>query len=209
MAEMRRTNLRDGITELYDRVVETEQRTDTTRERQLLRDLKALNAPARHDETWTGLNVSKAIRDALRKKSTEKQQSVEERARRKADVEKRAQDRVDDRLQSLHSLYLHAKDFIINEKQLDEEIDRVFGSEDVPMTWSGGRKSVWTLGNPAGTNDMIGFKPRRAADSRMQAQTQESNQMMKERMMRIAGQLTGGKIPIPDDIKKRDANPYS
>jgi hypothetical protein len=200
MAGMRRKNLREGVTELYDRVVETEQRTDTAKEHQLLRDIKALNAPPRHDDKWTSLNVSKPVRDALRKKSTKRDESETERARRKADVEKRIQDRVDDRLQNLHTLYLHAKDFIINEQQLDAEIDRVFGSEDLPMTWAGGRKSVWTLGHPAGTTDLIGLKPKTGM---MAAQANEINQAMQERMMRIAGKLTGGKIQVPEDIKKK------
>lgn len=206
MAEMRRTNLREGITELYDRVVETGEHSDRTKERKLLRDLKALHAPARHDEVWTSHNISIAARQALGQKGSAWKPTQDEQARRKADVTKHENARKDERLQSLHSLYLHAKDFIISEEQLDQEIDKVFGDEEVPMYWAGNHQSVWGVGKPKGTSDMIGSSMQNTGDDNLTPK-EETNRQIMERLMKITGRLTGGKIPIPKDLKPKKTGP--
>ncbi|KAF2665111.1 hypothetical protein BT63DRAFT_85412 [Microthyrium microscopicum] len=201
MAEMRRTNLRQGITELYDRTIETEYSQDTREEHETLSKLKALGAPEGHDEVWTKPSVSKAIRDALRKNRTQPVITPDMEPKKKETHERLLKAEEEERLQHLHSLYLHARNFITTTDQLAEEIEKVFGDDDNPIMWNY-NPSVWALGKPLNSSEMMGLAPDISNESPDPLAVEKLNREMSVRMMRIAGQLTGGKIPIPDKLAK-------
>lgn len=104
--------------------------------------------------------------------------------------EKEARKRAD-RQDALHTLYMNARSFITNEKQLDEALDSAFGTEEAPKTWGYQGPSVWHLerGSPfQGIADKMRKNTGKAGDRTGFAD--ETNQRLK----RIAEELTGGKM---------------
>jgi len=195
MAAQRKSNLREGVFELYQRYASDEISTTRKKEDATLRRLRKVEAPERSDVTWTAQSIPQHIRDALTRASTKRVLTQEEKDAKIQEYQKRFKEKERKRLEAIHSLYLNAKNFITTEAQLTAEIERVFGSNDNPVTWSAKRKSVWHLGRPPGTDQLVGMEMQRAdeADHLTRAQ---SDPLMRERIMRIAGQLTGGKPRI-------------
>ena len=156
------------------------------RERTYLR-----TAPERLDEQLTNPSVSKAIRDALKTQSkprVESQESCELRAQKVAQQQTAASKR---RMDKIHNLYLHARNFIVSEDKLDKEIEKVFGTDEAPVTWAGNQKSIWAIGKPSSTKQLLG-----AALDQGVSEQDKATILMKERLQKIAGELTGGRISI-------------
>lgn len=195
--------MREGVSELYQRLVETEDQEDRQKEHQILDQLKAINAPERDDEQWTRVSVSKAVRDALAKKDNSRIETEEERQARKARYDSDEKARQDERLESIHSLYLHARDFILTEERLEQELEKRFGKDDLPAQWLGGHRSVWSAGHPRGIDQLAGRMPGMASDSVRGKNYEQMSNIMQQRLRQIAGKLTGGEIPKSEAMEKR------
>ncbi|KAL4922546.1 hypothetical protein BDW62DRAFT_172798 [Aspergillus aurantiobrunneus] len=186
MADMRRQNLKEGLLELHGR----KQRTDSTmeersRHRQKLRE-RVLRQPERDDERLTRPSVPQ---DMLPKRTPVlPDPGREERlAESRLQLEKRELEKELERKDSLHSLYMNARNFITTEAQLAAEIEKVF-PEGENEAWRSDYKygdNIWNLGFPRG-----------AATRPHEIQKRESERwdVIQGRVKKLGEQITGGKI---------------
>lgn len=121
-------------------------------------------------------------------------------AEMKARVAAKEERRVADRQDALHTLYMHARNFITNETQLDAAIEAAFGSATAPKDFGlGGRGvSIWNRQNERSNQspfEGIADKLDRANKTRGTLQDSEGFAgITNRRLKRIAEELTGGKM---------------
>jgi hypothetical protein len=191
MAASRRENLREGLLELHKRKV-SQDTAMATRSRTKSRQREAaVYAPQREDERLTSTTVRQAVRQQQRGKvpdpgREERIAEAVERVKAK-EVAKEAQ-----RKDALHTLYMHARDFITTEEQLDAEIEKIFvespfGPEHV------GKTNIWdAYGAPPTVQDML------SAVNNTQKSAVDYHRgpgfITGKRMTKIVEELTGGKM---------------
>jgi len=99
--------------------------------------------------------------------------------------------REEQRRDALHTLYMHAREFIVTEKQLDDEIEAIF--TDTPHGDNDMRTNIWeAIRAPITVQEMLSEVNR----TEKEALNFHRNGAMKAgtRMKRIAEELTGGKM---------------
>ena len=148
------------------------------------------NAPQREDERLTNPTVMVALEKLhIGLPDPGREARIAEKAERfktKEELKK------EERKNSLHSLYMHAREFITTEQELNEEIDRIF----VPSPFGRdhvGEENIWdALGAPPTIQDML------QTSNRTQKNAMEFHRgpahITGERMKKIAEELTGGKM---------------
>ncbi|KAI4941960.1 hypothetical protein J4E91_010510 [Alternaria rosae] len=191
LAEKRRENLKDGVKALHERKV--------TSEAQYLAKIQAIGAkrrelataPRREVDILTETSVAKGIREFLTDSLPPRPDITKARSR----AYRRRVARVQEvRASRLHDLYTNARKFIVDEQQLDEAIEKVFGTEEQPVGWDArgvmgpredGRNglSPWDGPLPEGVGDMLN-----------KLKGGEGVGLAKERVKKVAEELTGGKM---------------
>ncbi|RJE24050.1 hypothetical protein PHISCL_03644 [Aspergillus sclerotialis] len=186
MAEMRRQNLRQGLGELYNRKLKTEAiMTQRSKEKRARRDL-IINQPERDDERLTRPSVPQDMMPkwtpVLPDPDRQKRLSKASKRRQKKEAQKENQKR-----DSLHTLYMNAREFIVNEEQLAAEIDRVFPEGENPAWRSDQQQgeNVWNLGAPPGLQSLV-YEPKKNETARWD--------LIQERVKKLGEEVTGGKI---------------
>ncbi|OCL03954.1 hypothetical protein AOQ84DRAFT_325091 [Glonium stellatum] len=187
MAEVRRKNLRQGVMELRTRKLAADRiHTAYSRRRQQEHE-DLVNRPEREDERLTKPSVSKSIRDFLAGSlhTTPTAEQVEERRLRH---EKREQMKEMERKDALHTLYMQARNFIVTEEQLDQMVEKAFGTEENPVGWTHSNRglSPWEEGMPDTIQSMLSRVQKTAGSS--------GYELANQRLKKIAEELTGGKI---------------
>jgi hypothetical protein len=191
MADMRRRNLSEGIEQLWKRRQETERSRREHHEKKRRRNLHAMKAPQRADERFTETTIPASVLqtdvplDPLRFKH-----ALEAKARTEALAARRSEDRKD----ALQKLYMSARSFIVDERSLQDEVDRLFR----PDTFTSGSTATgttptnaWDLwGNPTTVREMIADVSRQ--DSRVLASMQDEGSRTSKRQTKVAEELTGG-----------------
>ncbi|RMZ69323.1 lipid phosphate phosphatase 2 [Pyrenophora seminiperda CCB06] len=191
LAEKRREALREGVKELHERKV--------TSEAEYMAKIQAIGAtrralamaPRREVDILTETSVAKGIRDFLTDALPPRPDISKARSR----AYQRRVARINQvRASRLHDLYTNARKFIVDEQQLDEAIEKAFGTEEEPMGWNkkgvmGPRKdghdglSPWNGRLPEGVRELL-FKLKGG----------EGVGLAKERVKKLAEELTGGKM---------------
>ncbi|EME89088.1 uncharacterized protein MYCFIDRAFT_160254 [Pseudocercospora fijiensis CIRAD86] len=201
MSEIRRQNLREGVSSLRVRQQkETRQMEARSAAKRADRE-KRLHAPEREDERLTAPSNNLDL-DALFNKPIPDPTREARLKRKRANVAARAHQKQKERMDSLHTLYMNARDFIVTPEQLDKAVDEAFGTPEKPVrfgqsygqwdTFSQG-KSIWTLGKPMSVQDMLN-RANQAPSSRAVEDASGTTAIRKERIRRIAEILTGGKM---------------
>ncbi|KAF2258071.1 hypothetical protein CC78DRAFT_538064 [Lojkania enalia] len=190
LAEARKTAFRQGVKELHERKTTTDAR-QSARLAALRAEKRALAmAPPRGVDVLTAASTSKNLRDFLESKLPSTSRSHITEGRRRA-YERRMAKRASTRQARLHDLYINAREFIVDEEQLDEAIDKEFGTEDAPVGWdntgkkvvNGENRSPWRGPVPEGVSDLL-----------QKLRTGEGVDLAERRMKKIAEELTGGKM---------------
>lgn len=193
LAAARRQNLREGLLELHRRKVRTDKaiaiRSAVKRENRERR----LHAPQREDERLTTPTITAAMRK-LQLGNIPDPEREARLAAASARVAAKAKALEEQRQDALHTLYMHARNFITTEAQLDAAIEKVFVER--PWTHIPGKEkaiSIWDAeGSPQTVQDMLSEVNK----------TQKSAMLFHrgpavatgKRMLRIAEELTGGKM---------------
>ena len=215
MSELRRTHLRSGLLELYNRKVVMTQAIAVKSARRQNERARLVSLPPREDERLTAASIPSTMRP---ENTSTKNSSIADQARtaavharRAALTQSKANDRRLSRLEFLHTLYMHARLFITTERQLNAEVDLIF---DHPETeWSTAAStgsSVWNLGMPTTVAAMLkergpdtsgNFNPSwsngrsiTAARTGKPRDFVEKHRLDQERMKKIAEVLSGGTI---------------
>ncbi|KMP06660.1 hypothetical protein CIRG_06341 [Coccidioides immitis RMSCC 2394] len=185
MAAVRRKNLREGLLELHERKQKTESKVLARSKARQAQNRQVLNQPSREDERLTSATIVQAM--VSKKNPILPDPNAEARlAKSLANVAMKQQLKSEERMDAIHSLYMNARDFIITEEQLNEEIERVFPAGDNPEWMNDQRagENVWNLGPPPTVSSLVHRKD--DENSRWD--------LVQDRTKKIAEALTGGKI---------------
>lgn len=192
LAESRKQALREGVKQLHKRKIKTEVK-HLARIRKLGAQKRTLAmAPPRTVDVLTQTSISKSIRDFLHDKLPPASSGRNVRRRKLAYAKRIAkQDAV--RRERLHDLYTNAREFIITEEQLDEAIEKAFGSEENPVRWDN-RGNALTKDKAQGMSPWEGSIPEGVADKLQKLKGGEGVGLATERVRKVAEALTGGKM---------------
>jgi len=193
LAEARKQAFREGVQELHERKVITETARSAQIRRSNAERIALAMAPPRTVDVLTQTSVSKGIRDFLEDKLPSTPREVVA-ARRRKSYQTRLARQGAVRQSRLHDLYTNARDFIVDEEQLDEAIENAFGTDEMPVRWSttgqvikGGShelgESVWAGGVPEGVSDKL-----------QKLKGGDGVGLAEERVKKVAETLTGGKM---------------
>ncbi|PGH10263.1 hypothetical protein GX51_00020 [Blastomyces parvus] len=185
MAVVRRKNLREGLTELYAR----KQKSDELRAKRssvkiAQRDQILAQGPREDDRLMqqSTPQVMKPTKTPILPDPTAEQRLKASRQKHAAKQRSKEQQRSD----HLHSLYMNARTFIINEEQLNAEIERVFPDGENPA-WTNDEdigENIWNLGLPSTVESLVHAGK---ADATIWS-------LGEKRVKKIAEELTGGAI---------------
>ena len=192
MAESRRTNLQAGLKDLYARKERKDKRTAKLGSEKHKAHMRAGLKPERVDEFLTRSTIladamkTEVVADPLRFEKAE--------ASRRAQEQKEAERKEADR-DAIMELYLSARNFIVDEQQLEREVEEIF-SENY---WRDpARDSAWDeWGTQSGIFDMVGRVTSGSPTNAVEQYTADYSRNMK-RQKRTAEELTGGKMPDRD-----------
>jgi hypothetical protein len=190
LAAARRTNLREGILELHKRKIRqdstlTSRSTANRTERE-----RRLRAPQREDDRLTSPTVSTALENPhIGLPDPDRETRIAMQAERTKEMRALKQE---ERKYALHTLYMHAREFITTEEQLEAEIQKIF----IPSPFGRGHEgktSIWdAYGAPPTVEDML------SEVNRTQKTAIDFHKgpapVTGRRMKRIAEELTGGKM---------------
>ncbi|KMU73653.1 hypothetical protein CISG_03703 [Coccidioides immitis RMSCC 3703] len=177
--------LREGLLELHERKQKTESKVLARSKARQAQNRQVLNQLSREDERLTSATIVQAM--VSKKNPILPDPNAEARlAKSLANVAMKQQLKSEERMDAIHSLYMNARDFIITEEQLNEEIERVFPAGDNPEWMNDQRagENVWNLGPPPTVSSLVHRKD--DENSRWD--------LVQDRTKKIAEALTGGKI---------------
>ena len=183
-ASLRRQNLRQGFTELKRRHDRAQARATALGEEKSADRQRRLYAPDTDDVRFTASTVlALANEDAAAHKKAALEQ-------RRARYQRRVDAKQEERRVALHELYVNAQTFIVDEAGLEKKIAEAFeASDDAENEES----SVWDeQGVPETVRWMLEqkrFTADKVADDRA-----SPVEVSKERLQRMAEELTGGRI---------------
>lgn len=212
MTNLRRSHLRSGLLELYNRKVTMTQEMAAKSTRRQNERARLMTQPPREDERLTNTSIPTSMRITAPGGSGSSSPSstllndpttaATIHARRLANVEKQERSRLESRRDALHTLYMHARAFITTERQLNAEIDRVFDNPETEWgTAALEGENIWNLEPPTTVATMLqegsggtGSETRNLIGLATQRGNTHKYRTDQRRMKRIAEVLSGGKI---------------
>jgi hypothetical protein len=191
LADKRREALKEGVKELHERKV--------TSEAQYMAKIQAIGAyrrevamaPRREVDVLTETSVAKGIREFLTDSLPPRQDISQARSRA---FQRRMAQVQQVRTSRLHDLYTNAREFIVDEQQLDEAIDKAFGSEESPMGWDVKGNMGPRSEGKEGLSPWHGPIPEGVGEQLQKLKGGEGVGLAKERVKKLAEELTGGKM---------------
>ena len=191
-AEARRRNLRQSLIELNNRKQHKDRfLAARSAEKQAIRKA-LLEAPEREDERLTNPSILQS-RIPQRHHALPDPNREARLARKRQNVAKMEAMRVEHRRAALHNLYVNAGSFITTAAQLNATIDNVFDDNSQFTNDSTPGLNIWNLGFPETVQQLLakeeGRPGRKAMDS-----AEGNAGVTRDRMRRIAEELTGGKL---------------
>lgn len=188
-AAVRRRNLREGLVELQHRKQKIDRRLAARSAFKQAENYRALHQPEREDERLTNPTITQTltpgylanIPDPNREKRI---------AQKKARVESKETREREERRNALHSLYMNARDFIVTEAALDSKVDEVFDDEWFRINPG---RSIWDLEDIPDTVQSMLNEANRKGLRAVQHNAGYAH-ITRERVQRIAEELTGGKM---------------
>lgn len=191
MATSRRENLRAGLVQLsYRKAAQEHTVVHHARQKQRERE-KLVNAPQREDEQLTNPTIREAVRTFQTGNAVPDPNREARIAASAARVKAKEIQREERRRDALHTLYMHAREFIVTEQQLDDKIDEIF--TDAPHKEHIHDTNIWTaLGAPVTVANMLA----EVNNTEKAATKFHSNGALRagKRLTKMAEELTGGKI---------------
>ncbi|TDZ17955.1 hypothetical protein C8034_v010151 [Colletotrichum sidae] len=194
LAETRRQNLKAALKGLYERKQQRVEAVTAASQQRLRENNRAATAPERKDDRFTRSSIlsSLSATTAVALDPNRYVRAEESKVRTAALAQKKSEQRQD----ALMELYINASKFIVDEKELSQQLDDLF-SEDY---WNRQGKSMtqdadnaWDVwGQPPTVQGMLNEmlrKDQRAIDFQ---QTEQDRTVVRQKT--IAEELTGGKM---------------
>jgi hypothetical protein len=193
LADKRRDALREGVKQLHERKVEAESMFQQKLEKSYAEKLARATAPPRETDLLTATSIQKGLRDFLAGTLPESSKKHNVPARRAA-YQRRVEKIQAVRQQRLHDLYVNAREFLVEESQLDEAIDKCFGSEEKPVGWAANGTQGLRSEGMEGLSPWHGPMPEGVGDMLQKLKGGEGVGLARERVRKVAESLTGGKM---------------
>ena len=193
LAERRRTALQLGVKELHERKVTLEDEYHTRISEVGALRRKLATAPPRPVDVLTQTSIPRSIHDFLGDALPSSSRSDFTGARRKAYSRRVAKVQAVCKSR-LHDLYTNARTFIVDEQQLDEAIEQAFGTEEKPMAWNPQGIMGPRQDDTSGLSPWNGPIPEGVSDMLQKLRGGEGVGLAKERVRKLAEELTGGKM---------------
>ena len=189
LAATRRKNLRDGLRELHRRKEISDRRLAARTAFKQAEHERRIHEPEREDERLTNPSIIKAMTPGYMGMLQDPDRDARI-ARKRMNYTAKENEKMEERRNALHSLYMNARDFIVTEGELNARVDEAF--DDAFYKRNPGR-SVWDKeGFPYTVERMIAHANKNVGKAI--AQSSDYAQITRERVQRIAEELTGGKM---------------
>jgi hypothetical protein len=186
MAASRRTNLREGLVELYKRKKDQEGAMAVRSKAKQEDRQRRIEAPQREDERLTDPTVMEANR-ILQSGPIPDPNRAARVAEKAARVKAKEAAREEQRRNALHTLYMQARSFITTEEQLDAKLEEIFKAPS-----EGESDNIWDKAAPPTIQDML--SDINNTQKKAVQYHKGPAQVTGERMKKIAEELTGGKM---------------
>lgn len=195
LASTRRTSLREGVQQLYERKLANEAQ-QLAKVQAVYKDKTArAMAPPRDTDVLTATSIQPALRTFLASKNPHANiRTPEKIAAQRISYNARQRREMAVRKSRLHDLYVNARTFVVSEAQLDEAIDATFGTEEEPMGWNNKGDMGPRGEGREGLSPWHGTMPEGVGDMLEKLRGGEGVGLAKERVKRVAEVLTGGKM---------------
>ena len=146
---------------------------------------------AREDELLTAPSVVHALQQQkVQRSSIPAEEVAAQRRERQEAYRALMQHKTEEKRQSLHTLYVNAREFILTEQELEARIAKVF---DADFYQTNADRGVWDeQGVPETVGWLIDRENRIGGESAIEMTS--NAEIAKKRIQRIAEELTGGKI---------------
>ncbi|KZM23396.1 hypothetical protein ST47_g5460 [Ascochyta rabiei] len=191
LADARKLALKEGVQELHARKLASDaQHLHRIQKSGELRTALAM-APRRRVDVLTDTSVSKGVRDFLADALPAANKNRDARTRA---YERRLAAQQAVREARLHDLYTNARHFIVSEEQLDDAIEKTFGTEDSPIGWDVRGNMGPRAEGKEGLSPWHGPMPEGVGDRMNKLRGGEGVGLAKERVKKLAEVLTGGKM---------------
>lgn len=192
MAANRRENLREGLVALNMRKIKDDQKVAFRSNLKQEDRHRRVYAPPREDERLTSPTILASTKTPNSGRLPDPEREARIAASKQAVADKAAELR-ERRADALHSLYMNARQFITTEAQAEAKINELFTEQ--PFAHVPGKEyatNVWdAYGAPPSTETMLRGPSR--SDLYMD-QNRKPYLKNHERMIRLAEELTGGKM---------------
>ncbi|KAH8682663.1 hypothetical protein BX600DRAFT_430529 [Xylariales sp. PMI_506] len=197
MADLRRRNLEEGIQDLWTRKQKVDTEVSQRFQAKVRQHRRARNAPQRDDERFTDTTIPANIMQTVVPLDPARfERALESRARTEGIHVAKSQARKD----SLQQLYMAAREFIVDEKDLLAAVEAEFDPNRFADGGSGSgvvAENAWDLyGKPTTVKAMVSEVMR--TDHRAVFSMQDESNRTAKRQQRVAEELTGGPM---DDVK--------
>ncbi|KAL5114956.1 hypothetical protein ACEQ8H_007128 [Pleosporales sp. CAS-2024a] len=192
LAETRRIALNQGVEQLHQRRVASDAAFQAKLDASYAERIQRAMAPPRDTDVLTANSVQKGIRDFLA-------DQLPTTSRRDLPQRRLAYQRRMARLEAvraarLHDLYVNARQFLVDESQLDAAIDQAFGTDDQPIGWDQKGNAGLRSAGKDGLSPWHGPLQEGVAEMMQKLRGGEGVGLAKERVRKVAEALTGGKM---------------
>lgn len=199
-SEARRRNLRESLVELDQRKAKTDQFLEArSRRKQIDRQIR-LTEPEREDERLTSPSVMQSETPKMHHILSDPNREAR-LARKRENVIRTEAMRQEERRDKLHTLYVNAGSFITTDKQLNSMIDKVFDDQDQFRSDQKPGLNMWNLGLPETVSQLLSQANKDPRSQKAMASAEGNSNITRERMNRIAEELTGGKMQKMEKVE--------
>lgn len=186
----RRQNLRDGLVGLHQRKQTTDRKLAARSQFKQAEHLRKVHAPERTDERLTRPSVLQFMNE--RTHTLPDPHRKERIAMKKEKVMMKEDEKRDQRQNALHTLYMNAREFIVTEEDLNKKVDEVFDDKWFQVNEG---FSIWDkVGYPEGIANRLHALNKDPKEKSAIDYNSGYAQITRERVQRIAEELTGGKM---------------
>ncbi|RMZ86557.1 hypothetical protein DV736_g6218, partial [Chaetothyriales sp. CBS 134916] len=199
LGQLRKQYLRESLVQLHKRKQAAVSRMKFRSDEKQADHARLVAQAEREDVRLTSISVPSSMNPNIKVDLHSAVDTCQIHEEKTANVSRAETDKTDARLDNLHTLYMNARTFIVNEAQLKAKIADEFADNKFNKFDSGKageqNMSLWdSLGAPDGMKEMVNkstVSPRmREKDAAYEAAWERDQ----ERMKRVAEKLSGGKI---------------
>jgi hypothetical protein len=197
MAALRRSHLREGITQLLARKRWQENQQHLRSQMKQAESQRLVSQSPREDERLTNNTVPQAMSPDMPINFNTAAEAQGTYDRKMANVARVTAAQNTFKTDALHTLYMNSRNFITTEEQLRAAVVKEFDEKKFQADFGATSKSMWSYGPPDDIKALIDgqWTPTSAQEgNRLRSLSDTTAKRLQERVKRVAEKLSGGKI---------------